>query len=317
MRDRSGAEAGLVGERRAAKTPDDGFLQDNTGSRAADGLRIESGGEDLAERGDDIICVENDNGNAKNDVQKRHSRDKLFRDSADALDAAEEDDADEDSQNDAEDEVQHAALSSGGRDERVDSVVDGADDGVDLRHVADTESGDGCKDTEQDADPLPALAEAVLDVVHRAADPVALRVALTVLDCEQNFGVLDHHAKQGSQPEPEDGAVAAEGDGLGGTNDVAGADRSRQRRGDSLHRRDCAFACLLFLEHFTQCVLHHVAELRELKTTVADGQIKTKEDGARQEDVQPCYSVKGTGDKTNDCLHRFCLRTIPRSSILS
>ena len=73
----------------------------------------------------------------------------------------------------------------------------------------------------------------------------------------------------------------------------------------------------LFLEHFTQCVLHHVAELRELKTTVADGQIKTKEDGARQEDVQPCYSVKGAGDKTNDCLHRFCLRTIPRSSILS
>ena len=261
--------------------------------------------------------MDNDNGNAKNDVKKRHSRDKLFRDSADALDAAEEDDADENSQNDAEDEVQHTALSSGGRDERVDSVVDGADDGVDLRHVADTESGDGCKDTEQDADPLPALAEAVLDVVHWAADPVALRVALTVLDREQNFGVLDHHAKQGSQPEPEDGAVAAEGDGLGGTNDVAGADRSRQRRGDSLHRRDCAFACLLFLEHFTQCVLHHVAELRELKATVADGQIKTKEDGARQEDVQPCYSVKGASDKTNDCLHRFCLRTIPRSSILS
>ena len=69
---------------------------------------------------------------------------------------------------------------------------------------------------------------------------------------------------------------------------------------------------LLILE-----VLHHVAELRELKTTVADGQIKTKDDGARQEDVQPCDSVKGAGDKTDDCLHRFCLRTIPRSSILS
>ena len=65
------------------------------------------------------------------------------------------------------------------------------------------------------------------------------------------------------------------------------------------------------------CVLHHIAELRELKTTVADGQIKTKDDGAWQEDVQPRDSVKGAGDKAYDCVHRFCLRTIPRSSILS
>ena len=78
------------------------------------------------------------------------------------------------------------------------------------------------------------LAEAVFDVIHRAADPVALGVTFPVLDGERDLGILDDHAEQRREPQPEHRAVAAEGDGLRGADDVASADRRGQRRGNGL-----------------------------------------------------------------------------------
>ena len=233
-------EAGFVGECASAQTPDNRLLERNATSCAAERLGCKRCGKNLAESRANIAGMAENHGQREDDVQNAHNWDKFFRHGADALDAAEKDYADQRGNHNAEHEVQQLPLLFRCRDKGVDGVVQGANDGVDLRHVANAEGGDCCEDTEQDADPLPALAETVLDVVHRTADPVAPRVALTVLDREKNFGVLDHHAQQSCQPEPEDGAVAAEGDGLRRADDVARADRSGQRRCHRLHRRDCA-----------------------------------------------------------------------------
>ncbi len=82
-------------------------------------------------------------------------------------------------------------------------------------------------------------AETVLDVVHRAAAPVALFVALTVLDREGDLGETLTMPKR-AEIHIQNTAPAAEDDRAGDAGDVARADRGRQRRGDRLHRRDLA-----------------------------------------------------------------------------
>ena len=248
--------------------------------------------------------TENDD-KGKYDIKKTHDRDQLLRDGADALDAAEEDDADERRDGDAEDEVQQRPLTLGCRDERVDRVIQRADDGVDLRHVADAERSDACKYAEQNAEPLPVLSETVLDIVHRAADPVALGVTLAEANGKRDLGILDDHAEQRRQPQPEHRAVAAERDRLRRAHDVARADRCRQRRGDRLKRRDRAFARRLPGEHLAERVLYDIAEFGELDASVANGQVQTAEDGAWQKDVQPRHRVETAGEKVDEFLHRF------------
>ena len=251
---------------------------------------------------------------SKNNVQDAHDRDELFRHGADALDAAEEDHADQRGDRNAEHEVQQLPLPFRSRDEGVDGVVQGADDGVDLRHIADAEGSDGCENAKQNADPLPVLAETVFDVVHRAADPVALCVALAVLDGQRDLGILDHHAEQRRQPQPEHCTVAAEGDGLRGADDIAGADRRSQGRCDSLQRRDRASACLLLLEHLADRVFHRIAEPRELDPAIADGQIQAADDGTWQENIQPCDRVQGSREEIDDSFHSSPFRT-PRGAL--
>ena len=153
------------------------------------------------------------------------------------------------------------------------------------------------------------LAEAVFDVVHRAADPVTLRVALTVLDRQCNLGIFDHHTEQRRQPQPEHCAVAAERDGLRGADNIAGADRRGQCRCDGLQGRDRACACLLLLEHLSDRVFHRIAEARELNPAIANGQIQTADDGTWQKDIQPCDRIQGPRKEIDDSFHSSPFRT--------
>ena len=187
MGDRCGAEACLIGERASAQAPDNGLLERNTTGRAAERLGRKGCGKDLAKGRADITGVTENHDKRKNDVQNAHDRDELFRHRADAFDAAEEDHADERRDCNAKNKVQQRPLPFRCRNESVDGIVQGTDNGVDLRHVANAEGGDGREDAEQHADPLPVLAEAILDVVHRAADKLAVRICLTEMHCKHNF----------------------------------------------------------------------------------------------------------------------------------
>ena len=314
VRDGRGAEARLIGEGASAQAPDDGLLERNAAGRAAEGLGREGCAEDLGEGRADVAGVAEDDDEGEDDIENAHDRDELFGHRADALDAAEEDHADQARDHKAENEVQQLPLPFCRGDEGVDGVVERADDGVDLRHVADAEGGDGREHAEQHADPLPVLAEAVFNVIHRAADPVALGVTFPVLDGERDLGILDDHAEQRREPQPEHCAVAAEGDGLRGADDVASADRRGQRRGNGLQWGDGARAGLLLLEHLADRVLHRVAKARELDPTVADRQVQTADDRTWQENIQPGDGIQCTGKEIDDSFHMFSFPDAPRPS---
>ena len=314
MGDGCGAKARFVGEGASAQAPDNGLLERNTTGRAAERLGRKGCGKDLAKGRADITGVTENHDKRKNDVQNAHDRNELFRHRADAFDAAEEDHADERRDCNAKNKVQQRPLPFRCRNESVDGIVQGTDNGVDLRHVADTEGGDGREDAEQHADALPVLAEAVFDVVHRSADPVALCVALTVLDGQRDLGIFDHHAEQRRQPQPEHCAVAAKRDGLRGADDIAGADRRSQSGRNGLQGCDRTGAGLLLLEHLADRVFHRIAEARELNAAIADGQIQAADDGTWQENIQPCNRVQSPRKEIDNSFHSSPFRT-PRGAL--
>ena len=160
----------------------------------------------------------------------------------------------------------------GGGDKGLDGGIDRVGDITDLHGVADAEGGQAAQYAEYRAQPLPVLAQAVLDVVHGAAYPVAQDIALPVFHRQQHLGVLGGHTQQGGHPQPEDRSRAAQGDGGGDTGDVAGAYGSRQGGGQGLEGGNLAGLGLLFFEHLAYGVLHGIAELPELEALQAHRQ---------------------------------------------
>ena len=299
MGDRSGTEAGLVGEHAALDAPGDDQdhgANDTTGDTAGG----ESTLEDVVEHGGQGVGIANDHDQAGQDVDDCHDGHQLLGDSAQALDAAEQNHGGQDDQDDAQDDVDQGLLVKVGV-EGGDHGVDGRGDVAHLHGVADAEGCQGRKDTEDSTQPLPVLAEAVLDVIHGAADPVAVLVAFTEPDGQQDLGVLGRHADQGGDPQPEHGTRAAQRDGGGDTGDVTGTDGTSQRRTHGLEGRHFAFLGFGLGEDLAQGVLHGVAELTELHAEGPDGQQDT---GTHQEDEHgdaPHDAVDGTVDGLNDC----------------
>ena len=119
------------------------------------------------------------------------------------------------------------------------------------------------------------LAQTVLNVIHGAADPVALFIALTEADGQRDFAELGAHAQQSGDPHPEDSAGAADGDGAGNAGDVASTDGSGQRGAHSLKGRNRAFLGLRLFKSLAEGVLHDVAEVGELGEPAADAHVDT------------------------------------------
>ena len=213
MRDRRGTQSGLVGESRSPQTPYDRVLEQDTAACTDHGLRIEGCDEDLTEAFTDHADVAEDNDQCKYNVENTHERDQSFGYGADSFDTAEEYACSQNGKRNTDDPVDRRDIREI-RCERCDCALDGTVDGVCLRHVADAKRGQYSETAEQDRQPGPFLTETVLDIVHRTTDPIAFFVFFTIADGQRDFGVLDDHAEQCGQPEPEDGAVAAERDGL-------------------------------------------------------------------------------------------------------
>ena len=76
----------------------------------------------------------------------------------------------------------------------------------------------------------PLHAGALFNVVHGAAVVGAVGPHLPVLHCQDDLGVLGHHAEEGGHPHPEDRPRAAGKDSAGDAGDVAGAPRCPPER---------------------------------------------------------------------------------------
>ena len=296
VRDGRGAETGLIGEDAAADALGDGELHGHAHRAADDGRGVERALEDAGKHAGDRARVGDNDHECADDVDGRHAGDELFGDLTDALDAAEEHERHENGDHNAGDEADDRVKLLGVLMECDRDGVDGGSDGVDLGDVADAERGERAEHGEDDAQPLPLGAETVLDVVHRAAAPVALFVALTVLDREGDLGELGDHAEESGDPHPEHRARAAENDRAGDAGDVARADRGRQCRGDRLHRRDLALARFGLLEDLADGVLPPVADLGELNEADAEAQVNARADQQCQHDGSPYKAVYRTVD---------------------
>ena len=291
VRDRRGAETGLVGEGAPAQAPDD-RLTDRDARRAAEhrpGRKRRR--ENLPERLPDAAEIAENDDERHKYVRHAHKRYELFRYLADALDAAEEDERREQRKADAEPPAQRRLTAEAGV-HGAHRVRHRADDGVGLRHIADAERRERRQHAERPGKPLPLAAHAVFNIVHRAADPVAARVPLAELDGKQNLGILDDHAEQRRDPQPEHRAVAAHGDRLRRADDVARADGRGKRRRHGLQRRYAPVRRLLLFEELPGGVFHRIAEAAELYRSAAYGQIDSSGEHARQQDVQPRHVVQ-------------------------
>ena len=201
------------------------------------------------------------------DVDHRHEGDQLFSDLAYALEAAKEHQRAERRHYDADYEVRGVNVDGC---VAVDSAGDRGNYGVDLGHVAYAEGRKHSEERKQRAQPFPVFAEALAYVVHGAAYPVALVVALAEVQGKGDLSELGAHSEQGGYPHPEYRAGAAEGDSAGNAGDVAGADRRREGGTHGLEGSYGALACFLLFEDLADGVLHYVAEPLELYPAAAN-----------------------------------------------
>jgi hypothetical protein len=255
-----------------------------------------------------VLDVDDYNDQSSEDVNNSHEWDESFCNSSDSLDAAEEYDGNEDH----DDNTDHNAGYRNCLSEKnysaclniaaecVDAGVDRGSDRIDLCHVTDTESSESSEYAEQAAEPFPALAEAVLDVVHRAAYPVAFDVLLTIVNCEKYLGVLCAHSENSGEPHPEYSTRAACEDSACNTGDITGTYSGRQRCGYSLERSYLTFSSILLLENLTKCVLHGESKPCELDESHADTKIDTAANQKNEHYRSPDETVNGIID-----LHKF------------
>ena len=268
-----GAQAGLIGEDTPADAPDDGLTDAYAGQTAGHGGGVEGAHKDSPEGVGDLGEIRNDHDDRRGHIDNGHNGNHQGAHVAQALDAAHQNDEDDDGADHAHHDGNDILLGLRGGDHAADGLVDGAGNGVDLSQVADAKGGKAAEDGKDHRQPGPLLAQAVADVVHGTAHPVAVLVPLTVLDRQGDLTVLGAHAQQGRQPHPEHGAGTSKGNGAGDTGDVAGTDGRRQGCTHGLEGRDGAGLLLRFLQSLAQRVLHDVDEVCKLREAVANSHI--------------------------------------------
>ena len=282
MGDRRGAETGLVGEDAAGKALLHGHHDGVAEDAAADALEGEGTGKDLAEDRGDVADAHDDNHDAGQDVENRHEGHQERGDLADALDAAEGNEGDDHGDQDAGDQRGDA-----------EEIAQSTGDLTALGDVADAEGGKAAQEAEDNRHPAPVLADAVFDVVHRAAVVDAIFVLDAVLHGQNDLGILGDHAEEGCHPHPEDRAGAARKDGARDTGDVAGADRAGEGRRHGLKGRDVRAVVLrfFFLKQGADRVFQDPAEVRHLQPVDADRQIDAGPHQQQKHQGAPCEAV--------------------------
>ena len=195
MGNRTRAQTRLVGEDAARNA----LL--HTHEQAADDAarerrRVERALEDGLKHARQPFKIQQHHADAQHDVEQRHERHQLFAHAADAFDAAEQHHGHQHRAENADDEVERRHESVADEVKLHKRRVNRRRDGVDLRRVACAEDGQRAEQCVEDGEPLPALAQPVLDVVHRPADPLAGGAAFAVVDGEGDFGVFRAHAQQ-------------------------------------------------------------------------------------------------------------------------
>ena len=300
------AKAGLVGERAPLEAPGQALADAVAQRAAACGLQVERAPEDGPECRRDVARVEHHDDDSTHDVEQCHEGHQFFGDSGHPLEAAQHDEGRDHHQRHARDEVG-----------RVERGVHVARDGIDLAHVADAERCQNAETGKQHRQHLAQrfaaflCAQAVGQVVHGTAGPLAFFIFAAVVHAQHVFRKAGHHTQNGHDPHPEDGARPARDDGRGHTHDVAGANGARQRRAHALELADghVLFAGvggdLLVGKHRANGVPHPVAHPAELEAAGAQCHPQAGAEQQRQPDGPPDDAVDHPVDLRDPLYHTF------------
>ena len=270
---RGGTHAGLVGEQAARYAVAHRLLHGDADRAAEDSLRVKRRNKDRPERRDDRRMVDDQNSAAADNVEACHDRYQLFGDRRDTADTAEEDKRRDNRADDTDHDRRDAER---GLKRRADRVG--------LHHVAGKAER---KDDGQREEAREELAEftgkARADVVDRAAGHMAVLIRGLVLLREHCLAVDGGHAKECTQPHPENRARAAGVQRRCRARDIARADLCCDRSGQCLERAHTVLARFFTIEReVAEQPLPARTELADLHKARADG----KEDTRSNEQVQ-------------------------------
>ena len=209
------AHAGLIGVQAALDAPHDA----RTSKAAERRLEIERIAEDVGDDAREDLDVHENDDERHEDVQHAHDRHEHARDIGQALAAAEHARGEQHRQ-DRADDVRRAALGVEAK------ASEGVLQIVGREHVVADHIGQDEHDGKNDAEP--ALVQRLLHVIRRAADAAALAVLFLIDLRKRGLDEGARPAEQRHDPHPEHGAEAAEADGRGHADDIAGADARRR-----------------------------------------------------------------------------------------
>ena len=115
---------------------------------------------------------------------------------------------------------------------------------VGLDTVTNPEAGNHAEYRKGDGQPMPVLAQAILDVIHGASHVLPGGIFFPEVHGKHRFGVFGGHAHQGNQPHPYQCAGAAGVDGGGDADNITGANGGGEGGGEGRARANGAHAAL-------------------------------------------------------------------------
>ena len=304
----------------------DDLADDRTDAAADECLGRKGVDEDRLECGEDARVVDRDDRKGAEHEENDHEGNDLLGNARDPLQTSEGDQCGQDHDQRTEDQVvERDARQNLNRGEGADveGLCDIGNDLVDLSHASDTEGGEHGEDAEEDgkhaSDVLHALlsSNAVNEVVHGTARPLAVLVLSAEVDAKDVLGIVGHHAEECGNPHPEHGTGTADADRGGNACDITRTDRCGKRRAKRLERGDRALFLTVrddvLLEKASERVLKPHRNMRHLEEFRQGGCQNARTDEQDQAEHAPNDTVDlavNGFDRMHDFFHFINLQWI-------
>ena len=221
---RGGTHTGFVREQTSLGALRNRSLECRTEGAADDRLWRKRIAEDQRKAFRHLACTHDQNDNRSKQKETRHNRHDLFCDRCQTIHAADEDDRTDDDQDDSNNPGRNA-----------ECRCTGGADGIGLHHTtAESKRYNDCNCKEAGKESAKTALKGSMNVI----DGTALNMTVLMNDsgilCQNRFCINRCHTKKGNEPHPENRTRTTGQNRAGGTDNIAGADLSR----------DCGSQCL-------------------------------------------------------------------------
>ena len=288
--DGSGTQTGLVGKDSPGHTSSH-TDKEGTYHTAGNGTRIERSFKDGLEHFRHPFVINGYQDQSHCNIEHGHKRNQFRRNVSDSLNAAQQNQQNQSCNQNADSQVHISHIIFIEHIEVEQCGINGCHDGIDLRRISRPEYRQYAQDGIEHRQELPFFAQAVLDVIHRSADPISLIVSLSEVHRQGYLCKFRAHSQKCGTPHPENGTRTAQGNRTGYAGDVTGSHGARQRGTYRLERRQRALFRLFLIEYRAKSMLQNVSELPELQSLGSNRQEKSHTDDAHHRWNTPDESI--------------------------